>query len=182
MLWQDVLQGKYDAHVPAGSGEHFRACKEMLETAKANGAAGSFGYLFDTFAALCHALELKAELGVNLKKAYDAGDRAALADLRDNVIPETINRVGAFYRALRAQWMKENKSFGFDVQDVRIGTLKARLEAAITAIDEYLNGTVSSIEELEAPRMLFAEPKPESNDGNLLYLNNWEKIASANVL
>lgn len=42
--------------------------------------------------ALCHALAVKSELGLKLKKAYDAGDRAALASLADHDIPEAVQR------------------------------------------------------------------------------------------
>ena len=68
--------------------------------------------------------------------------------------------------------MKENKPFGFDVQDLRLGGLLQRLRACRTLIIEYLSGKRTSIEELEADIL------PEQVNLNW----SWEYICSANSL
>ena len=54
-----------------------------------------------------------------------------------------------FYSAFRNRWYKDNKPFGFEVQDVRIGGLLQRIKNAIITLTEYLNGKIQNIEELE---------------------------------
>ena len=77
-----------------------------------------------------------------------------------------------FYAAFRTQWMKENKPYGFEIQDLRLGGLAQRFEVCRDLIGEYLNGKRESIDELEI------ELLPD----NLAHGSNWESVFSANVL
>ena len=182
MLYQDLLQGKLDAHVPEGANAHFAACRDRLIQEKEAGKAGQFAYLYDTWIALCDVLSVKAEAGKQLKAAYDANDREALANMRDIVIPEILDRVDTLHQVFRTQWMKENKPFGFDVQDIRMGGLKARLTEACVMIDEYLDGTIDRIEELEAPRLIAEHNDEERDDPYMLLWYSWGQMVTANVI
>ena len=53
-------------------------------------------------------------------------------------------------------WHKTNKPFGFEVLDVRYGGLISRIDTAILRIEEYLNGEITKIEELEEKRLPYA--------------------------
>ena len=181
MLFQDVLQGKYDAHIPAGAGEFFAAQKERLEKEKAV-HKGNFSYIYDSFIALADALSVKAELGVLLKKAYDKKDRSELKKIHDQMLPLAIEKTEALHQTLRTQWMRENKAFGFEVQDIRFGGLSARLQAARQMLSEYLEGRVESIEELEAPRLPLNPAVTDGTPGGAYAANNWPGIVSASGL
>lgn len=52
--------------------------------------------------------------------------------------------------------MQENKAFGWEVQDLRLGGLQSRLEYTQACILRYLDGTLEGIEELEGERLPFA--------------------------
>ncbi len=176
MLFSDPLQGKYDFHACKGANAHFAKEKERLMAEKP--ADNKFGYLYDTFITLCDVLSTKAELGLQLKEAYDAGDRAELKRIIDEVIPVTIDKLIVFHRTFRKQWYTENKALGFEVQDIRLGGLRARLEETVIRMQEYLDGEVDAIEELEAPRLVI-----DPNAGvNSYFAANWQAIVTANTL
>ena len=176
LCWQDALHGKFDAHVPEGIGKHFAACRKKLLAEK----NGKFDYVFDTLAAFCHVLELKAEMGANLKKAYDSGDRQTLAKYRDEIIPELICRVDAYRDAMTRQWRRENRMFGFDLQDIAFGGLRNRISTAKMLLDDYLKGEIAAIEELEAPRLPVEPPHPKH--GILTRKDFWKDIVTTGVL
>ncbi len=175
MLWQDPLLGQFDRHIPEGAGEHFAKCAASMHRCAKR--AGEYEYVFDSYSALSSVLELKADLGKNLRSAYEAGDKEKLAEYADKIIPMLLKRVDKFYEALRTQWMTENRPEGFDVQDIRFGALKQRLTAAIAAIKEYLSGKTEKIAEFENP-CLTRNGVEESFPG----CNVWSSIATANVL
>lgn len=179
MLWQDVLMGQFDLHVPDGSSEHFAKCAGLMKRcrSRAEKNGGEYTYIFDTFAELCNVLELKAELGKQLKSAYDAGDREALANIADKIIPALIKRVEKLHRTLRKQWMQENKPEGFDVQDIRFGGLEKRLESVRITLHDYLDGKIGEIEELTLPRLYYSGNTPALQKNN-----NWASMVTVNVI
>lgn len=66
-------------------------------------------------------------------------------------------RLDDFYSAFKTLWYKENKSFGFEVQDARIGGVMNRVRSCRERIEEYLlSGT--EIEELETELLPYDRP------------------------
>ena len=155
-------------------GGQYRDLAEKLAAAKDS----KFGYAIETLAALCHVLELKSTLGVELRAAYQDGNKDELAHLAHDVIPEIIERTQSFLTIFRRQWYKENKTFGFSTQDVRIGGLCERLSAVALHIDLYLSGEVAKIEELEATPIPFL---PEA-DGKYLIVNRYSWAVSGGIV
>ena len=51
-------------------------------------------------------------------------------------------------------WHRENKSFGWEVFDVRLGGLKQRLKTCRATLESYANGEQETIEELEEEVLL----------------------------
>ena len=110
--------------------------------------------MFRTAHALCRVLILKAEIGKHLRSAYQAGDKEALRALLPQ-LKEIRKRLDIFHRCYREQWYKENKSFGFEIQDLRIGGLMRRVETCTQVLSDYLDGKLARIEELEQPLLDF---------------------------
>lgn len=176
LFYQDVLMGLFDKHVEKGVySEHYRKTADKLyDAAKRN---PQWKYLFETQANLCEVLEIKSEIGIDLKAAYDSGDRDELMIIANETLPELLARVDDFYESFRAQWNTENKIFGLDMSEIRIGGLKMRIEAAIRRITEYLRGQIKSIDELEEERLFFdcrTEEKPLS-----IGHNQWRTTSTA---
>lgn len=179
MFWQDVFCGRFDAHVPAGAGKHFAACRDMLREARKKGE-GKFGYIFDTLEGYCNVLELKAEAGIELKKAYDAKDTATLSAYRDRILPELLKRTEEFYETYLRQWQAENRTCGWDTQDIRFGGLFARLKTCIRQLNDYLTGKIPVLEELECDRLPMSEP--DAGHGILEREEEWRNIVSPGIL
>ena len=101
-----------------------------------------------------YLLENKADFGVRLKAAYDAGDKKTLALMAEEC-EVIIEKIEALKLAHREAWFAHNKAFGWEIHDIRYGGLKLRFESVKERINDYLNGVVQAIEELEAERLSF---------------------------
>ncbi len=181
LLFQDVLQGLYDKHIEPGTYPgHYQKCYGILsQIAKKD---NEYSYIFHTLAKLAHVLELKADMGIRLKKAYDSKELSILKEIADIECPELIARIEDFQEAFRFQWYKENKSFGFDVQDIRIGGLKERIKAVTWRVGEYLNKNIASIEELEQERLVQDGGDNKIDHAVPIWHNDWMRAATASVL
>ncbi len=58
-------------------------------------------------------------------------------------------RLKHFHALFSQQWLKENKVFGLDTVDIRMGGLLQRIKRAESRIEAYLAGQISRIDELE---------------------------------
>ncbi len=171
-LYNDCLLGMYDeGGVYEGDGKNYAEISAKLKKAREN--AGEYGYVFDTIAALCDVLEIKAEIGVRTRKAYKADDKEELKNIVADY-SEMIDRTEEFYNAFRKQWYKENKPHGFDVQDMRLGGLIMRMKNCCNTIEEYLAGDISVIDELEEEPIKVIEQKK--------LINSWREIITANIM
>lgn len=179
-LLQDPLCGLLDRHVSPGSGQHYAACATKLAACQSKNPR--WAYLFATAVALCRVLELKSELGIRLKQAYDQQDRSQLQALAKGVLPDLCQRLAEFKESFYRQWTTDNKIFGFDVQELRLGGLEARLTRTRKRLLEYLNVTIPVLEELEQDR-LFYDGRAEGENAALpLAVQNWALTASAGVI
>jgi hypothetical protein len=113
-----------------------------------------WGYLFETLQALCHVLEIKAELGVRTRKIYSSRNKDALDELIADY-EECNKRLEVFYEAYKRQWFSENKPHGFDVQDIRLGGLMRRIKSCMERLMNYRDGKIDQIAELEEKQLDF---------------------------
>ncbi|MBQ5746752.1 MAG: hypothetical protein IIV81_02320, partial [Clostridia bacterium] len=151
MLYNDPLVGVWDFHIPSDTDEYFTAAAKTFEGCAERNP--KWAYIFNALAALSTVLATKASFGLKLKDAYDRGDRETLEAIATKTVPALIADVKNFISLHRKRWRVDNKNFGFDVQDVRLGGLIARLEATAETVNEYLAGELDRIEELEEPRL-----------------------------
>ncbi len=180
LLYNDPMKGMFDRHTTAQFPAFYKDCAEELGALALRG--GRFAYLFDMQAKLCFVLELKSTLGVELKAAYDANDKARLAVIASDTIPQICSRIEEFHKAFRKGWMSESRMGGFDVQDLRLGGLVQRLKSTVTAIEEYLNGQSERIEELEEERLFFDCRGNDSDKCLTIGMNNYRITATPNIL
>ena len=177
MLYADCFNTFMDTAVKVGAGvKYAEYAKELHALAK---KSRKYGYLFDTQAKLCDVLAIKYELGVKTKAAYLAGDKAELRRLAEEDYAKVIKLVDVFGRAFEKQWFMENKTNGFDVQDIRLGGLERRLSACRRRLLAYAKGDIDRIEELEG-ELLPARPGKEM--GESINFNNYANAATANIL
>ena len=173
LLYQDVLLGLADADGrPEQAAEHFAACAARLGSLADE--AGEWGGLLRTEAALCRLLARKAPLGRQMRAAWQAKDRAALAGLAAG-IPEILELAEAFRQAYHTQWLAENKPFGLEAFDIRLGGVCARLRTAADRLESWLDGRCDTIPELDAALLPFA---PRTGAPEPFSAVRWEQIAA----
>ena len=173
LLYNDILSPKFDHYVKYGyCGYYNQANNKLMAMSERN---KPFSYMFITLAKLAGILALKAELGLDLYNHYSSRDIDSLKD--DVVVIESvILSTEKFYEAFKHQWLKENKSYGFEVESIRIGGLIYRLKYAKERLEYYLTGRIDKIEELEEKRIL-----KSITDFDIDY-NQWATIVTANKL
>ena len=164
LLYGDPLCGRADRWIHPSYKEFYAECEKTLAPHRDD---PTFGYVFDSLSALCAVLKNKATLSIELRKAYLSGDKAALAEII-RVIPETVADLDRFIRVYRVQWYKENKLFGFENIEMRLGSLRARLLGVEATVQMYLDGVIPDLAPLAEPMLYPAgktgtEPQHEVN-------------------
>lgn len=146
MLHNDFLVGLLDYNTPDDAGEIYGSLlPRFVELAQKE---SQFSYLFASYEALCRVLTRKATYGKRLRRAYQNHDTEALREMVSE-LADIKKDMQAFYDVYRSQWMKENKDFGFEVIDVRVGGLIARIDTVSVLLNDYLSGKIEKIYELE---------------------------------
>lgn len=133
--------------------------------------AGEFGYIFTALASLCSVLEIKATLGVRTRHAYVQQDKNALGVLVEEY-RELVKRLEDFHLKFYQLWHKDRKPQGWEISDARIGGCIQRIKTCAMKIVSYLNGELSTIEELDDEILDYPE----------LMLNDYAKLVSRCIL
>ena len=151
LLYNDPLIGLMDKHF---EGLDLRSYFEDVCKALESKVCGEYAPAFEVTYRLADLLASKADFGIRLKAAYDAGNRVVLGAMAEEC--DTITeKITALKNAHLAAWMTYNKAFGWEVMDARYGILSSRFATAKLRILAYLAGEVSEIEELSAERLRF---------------------------
>ena len=180
LTFNDPLEGLLDVHMnPEEAVEGFARNAERLFAYRDN---ADFGYIFETLGKLCVFLADKCDMSVRARKYYAEGNKEALRVLAEEQIPVMIVKLDDFISTFRYQWYKENKTFGFSTQELRLGGLKERLYSTALRLSEYIDGNIDRIEELEQPVLSFTGHK--YSEGEFPYISNmqWSRCVTGNVL
>ena len=154
LLYNDCFLGKFDfeASKSGWTKEYFFDYAEKFGEAAKRSAR--FGYIFRSYEAFSRVMAFKFDLGYRTRKAYQAKDRVELKKLvKEYKITEKY--LNEFLKAFGETWRTDNKPHGFDVQEIRIGGVLARLKSCGKRLKEYLSGKISCIEELEEKMIEF---------------------------
>ena len=180
LLYNDPLEGLFDLHM-----DRERVSEDFMKSAQRLLLLGddeNFGYAFTTLGELCLLLSYKATLGLDLRDAYRDGDRVGLAYIAQSRIPDIVEQLDVFIEAFRTQWYFENRTFGFSVEELRLGGLKERLLSTASRVQGYLDGEYERIEELEQPLLSF-DGKTAEQLAEMPYVchQNWKTNSSVGV-
>lgn len=172
LLWQDILMGLYDGEmkdIPLE--EHYKACAEEFSEL----SHGSYlrDIIFSVPAQLCKVLSVKGEIGIKLKKAYDENDIDTLRKIANSELVWLKDAVNTLREEHRRVYFECNKPFGFEILDVHYGGVLMRIDTAIVRINNYLEGRIECIEELEQERLPF--------DSKGIYHLHWRKYSHISI-
>lgn len=122
------------------------------------------------YGAFGKALSLKWNLGLKLYDAYQNHDEKALRQIVENQMKPLVGLVEEVRAARMKEWYLTNKSYGFEVLDIRMGGVKQRLSSAIYILEQYLDGKLDTIEALEEERLQAVHFREEGM-GEILHFN-----------
>ncbi|MBP2000020.1 hypothetical protein J2Z69_001039 [Paenibacillus shirakamiensis] len=178
LLWQDVLIGLYDANIAGIPLEdHYRDLAERLEVSVHRNPNNR--HMFEWYRELAKVLSKKCTMGLRLKTAYEQKQRPVLEQLKQEIqslIPQ-MNRLRQLHQKL---WFQDFKPFGWEVIDMRYGSILIRLQSTVERMEDYLQENVKSLPELEVERLPFDDEWGFS-DGTL-GRGTYHQIVSANCM
>ena len=133
--------------------------------------------LFDFCAAMSLALSLKCSWHEQAADTVRAGDRERAAILADDLGPAR-EAVEALRLTWRNLWESTNKPQGFEVIDVRLGGVSARLSTAAEKMRAFACGQVDDIPELTEQSLLYTR----QSDNTFGWINTMAEIATPNKI
>ncbi len=169
-FYQDPLLGLFDSTVKESYKKKYLSYLPLLE--KAIKESVNYKYLYQYTYDLLSVLVDKVDLGVNLRKYYKENKLDKLQEIKDVVLPRLMENIAKFERTSEYRWRKENRSFGYEVIDGRIGFLKNRLNSTYRLLEEYLSKKIDHIEELEAELLPYSSKTPDDEFGVAPWIYN----------
>lgn len=133
--------------------------------------------LFDFYTALSHVLALKCRWHETAGNVVRSGDRDAAAALAED-IPATVEAIHALRVLWRKLWESTNKPHGFEIIEVRLGGVAARMQTAGEKMRAFAEGKVDTIPEL-AEEALITKRRSDGTFGNT---NVMEEIATSSKI
>ena len=179
LLYNDPFIGLLDTTIPESCQEDFiNLCNLTLPLTEHE----RWGYLFKTNHLLCVAVAEKCDIGIRIRKAYREKDTDKLREYATE-LRKIKDEVHEFYLAFEKQWMRENKPYGFEIHDVRLGGLMTRLAHCADRLDGYANGDFAAIDELEDEPLDVRGTKDNlTHERKYIRYNKWSEIISAGNL
>ncbi|MBQ7128463.1 MAG: beta-N-acetylhexosaminidase [Clostridia bacterium] len=172
MFYNDCFCGIFDCTVSDDFVPKYDICAEKLDKLCDN---KDFGYLFKNYKFLCDFLQIKYTIGKRTRQIYRSKDLNAIKQLAEKDYSKMLEYLEAFYKTFKDLWFYENKPYGFDVQEIRIGGLLKRIESCRQRLLDFAEGKIDAIDELEEDIL------PEFKD-KYFYFNDWAKNVTVNVI
>lgn len=183
ILYQDVLFGLFDKHFRVQR-ETFGSMREWYRQ-RANALAAAearnplYAKNFRLYRLLAEICSEKAEVGIDIHAAYAAKDREAMR-AQVTVLHALVEKYDALLPVWEAVWLDTNKPFGFDVLSVRVGGVRGRIVYAIRRLDDWVDGRVAALPELEEEQLFFDGRREALHNGSPLPACwGWARMATA---
>lgn len=172
MLYQDPLVELFEADVAGlDLSAHFAALVPLYARYAEDNP--DYRMLFYFYTALAHALSLKCAWHEGAADAVRHGDRELAASLAESV-PAAREAIESLRLNWRQLWESTNRPNGFEVIDLRLGGVAARLTTAEEKMRAFAGGGPDDIPELSEPSLPFLrEP-----DGSIRFINIMNEIVS----
>jgi hypothetical protein len=174
VLFCDLFSSIYDTCLKEGQTAVFKGlAEELAGYAK---KTRKWSYLFDNYAKMAAVFATKYELGAKTRAAYRAGDKAELLRLAKEDYTTLYKQLNEFLLSFRKQWYAENKTYGFDVQELRVGGVITRVDSCKRRLLDFCAGKIDKIEELDE------ELIPIDPTNQHFRMADYDFIASASTL
>lgn len=179
LMFQDILLGAFDKHIEGlNLKSHYESLVDEYKTIASK--TNNYKDMFIMYSNLSDFLSIKAEVGVKIRKAYLDNNEKELKYIVETVLPDLKKKLKIFHESMRKLWYKECKGHGFEVTDIRLGGVMERINSTIYRLNEYLEGNINKIEELDEERLYFSENITE--ECKQISFNRYQNIATQNIL
>lgn len=153
-LFNDVLLGLLDKNISQYDFKsRYQSYINKLEQLR---IPKDLQWVFDYHKKMAEVLKEKCDIGLRLTQNYReknlSGLRNILAELRRLLVSYE-----EFHVMLGDAWHRTNKPFGWDALDMHLGAAETRVKWAIHRLEQYLDGKLRCLEELEVERLPYAE-------------------------
>ena len=153
-FFNDILYGLYDKTL---SGYNFKSHYEKYcDGLNSLDDMGEIQPLFTRAKILAELLKVKCNIGINITEAYRAGNKNKLKNLTDE-LKHLLKLYQDYHLLSMILWHKVYKPFGWEGCDMMLGGMEARINTALNRLEEYLDGKLESIPELEAERLYYSD-------------------------
>lgn len=172
MLYQDPLIQLFEADMEGidQSGHFASLVQKYARYAVEN---PEYSLLFNFYTALAHALALKSRWHETAGPIVRGGDRERAAALAQDV-PAIVDALGTLRVIWRQLWESTNKPNGFEIIEVRLGGVTARMSTAGEKMAAFASGELPTIEEL-LEASLITKRRPDHSIG---CTNTMDEIAT----
>lgn len=151
-MWQDILLGLCDYDLQGMNfSKHYSNLADKMK--RYSEECSEFRTIFKFYAQLAKVLETKAYMGIRLVNAYKNKDTNELYNISKNVLPKLYDNMCTLRKYHREYFFEEYKPIGWEVLDIRYGGAIMRIDTAISRIEDYLDGKIDKIDELEEERL-----------------------------
>ena len=176
-LYNDLLIGMMDCHIPADADAHYRKIYDLLVPLSRKNSR--FSYIFRFYAALCSVMAEKVTFSKRLHRAYLDRDKQTMAKMQKS-LPLLKEKIQEFRCVFRNLWMQDNKGFGFEVMDLRLGGMEARCDTVAAVLADHLDGKLPHIYELEEERLPYWADTLEPEHTYAPWFFHWSKSFTEN--
>ncbi len=153
VFYSDVLIGLFDKnHAKLDLKGHYKKILDKFNTVKKQ---PGLEYLFEYQKQLITILYKKCTMGMDVTEAYRKDDKGELENLAAQ-IREIAEDTENMRSLLYGVWHKNNKAFGFEYFDGKMGASAARLISCAKRIEDYVTGKIDRIEELDEEKLYYS--------------------------
>ena len=153
VFYSDVLLGLFDKNLAKLDLKgHYKKLLDKFDTIERQ---PGLEYLFEYQKQLLTILYKKCTMGTDVTEAYRKGDNEKLKTLAAQ-IREIADDTEYMRSLLYGVWHRNNKAFGFEFFDGKLGSRVARLLSCARRIEDYADGRIERIEELDEEKLYYS--------------------------
>ena len=153
VLYSDILLGLSDKNLSLlDLKAHY---KKLLDVFDNINTQNELSYVFEYQKQLITVLYKKSAIGARLTKAYLSQNYDDITQISSE-ISDILDEVKKLHELSAENWYRDNKAFGFELLDYRLGGLETRIARAKKRVDDYLSQKIDRIEELEEERLWYS--------------------------
>ena len=172
MLFSDLFMGIADKPDDIIYTKYFKEHKKVLKQLAKREAPCA--YIYDTLACICDVLEVKNDLRLKIRRAYENHNTEELSHLAEYELPSVIKKLKKLCKLVEKQWLNDYKPFGIEVQIYRLHGLVARVKYIKQTLERYAAEEINKIEELEEADLTPAPMELDEHNG-ASFFNSFEQ-------